>query len=310
MPLNSAASGSVVGNALSSMAGFTQKAVLEIADLSNVKPKKNESQKPTSGASASLGGIGGLDTGSFNIDAVKNFAGTIGISGLGEEGFELYGSVNKYKFEVQFNPDEIYINGYGGEALPIQNYDKRDEHDKEHEKNEQGDNGTDSQKKANKIVKGTQMASATTRIDMSFKIAFDKSNPQDAFYADKFTLSQTSIGKGIARGVAKKKGLMSNSVQPEVEALTALVRSGNKRLTRFVWGDMAYEGVLNSVNAEYVMFNCNGEPCRAFVSLNMVLYDKEVAGANTDIWQTEYMKDIFEVADKTTLASPFGGVRI
>ena len=89
---------------------------------------------------------------------------------------------------------------------------------------------------------------------------------------------------------------MTNSVQPEVEALTALVRSGDKRLTRFIWGDMAYEGVLNSVNAEYVMFNCNGEPCRAFVSLNMVLYDADVAGSNTNIWQQEYQKDVYSLA--------------
>ena len=147
------------------------------------------------------------------------------------------------------------------------------------------------------MFKGSSMASATTRIDMSFKIAFDKSNPQDAFFSDKFTLSQTNLAKGALRSGLKAAGKMSNSVQPEVEALTALVRSGNKRLTRFVWGDMAYEGVLNSVNAEYVMFNCNGEPCRAFVSLNMVLYDADVAGANTDIWQTEYMRDIYSIAD-------------
>ena len=139
------------------------------------------------------------------------------------------------------------------------------------------------------------MAAANTRIDMSFRIAFDKSNPQDAFYSDKFTLSQTNIAKGVARGALKAKGKLSNSVQPEVEALTSIVRGGQRRLVRFVWGDMVYEGVLNSVNAEYTMFNINGEPCRAFVSLSMVLYDADVAGANTDIWQQEYQADFWSL---------------
>jgi hypothetical protein len=95
----------------------------------------------------------------------------------------------------------------------------------------------------------------------------------------------------------KAAGSKSTSVQPEVEALTSVVRSGTKRLVRFVWGDMVYEGVLNNVNAEYVMFNPNGEPVRAYVSMSMVLYDEEVAGANTDIWQREYMKDFYSLYD-------------
>ncbi len=302
MPYNpEAEKRSVIGDAASSLAGFTQKAVLEIANMTNVEVKKVEAQKPSAGSGGGIPSVGtnNLSSGSFNMEAVKSYAMAGVDMSSGSDSFEIYGDVNKFRFEVQFNPDEIYINGYGGEELPIQNYDKRNPPHQQEESKDDKDGNKDGRRTHSSIIKGTSMASATTRIDMSFKIAFDKSNPQDAFFADKFTLSQTNLAKGALRGGMKAAGKLSNSVQPEVEALTALVRSGNKRLTRFVWGDMAYEGVLNSVNAEYVMFNCNGEPCRAFVSLNMVLYDADVAGANTDIWQIEYMRDIGSIANSS-----------
>ena len=300
MPRNIEASGGTFGNAMSSIAGFTQKAILEIADTSEIEYKEVDAPKPSSGAGLKAPANINLDAGSFDVEALANFKKSLlPKAGPGKD-FELYGNAKKFRFEVQFNPDELYINGYGGEELPIQKY--RTKEDIEPDGTGQpgkGKEGKDN-KDDGKIQGGSTMASASTRIDMSFKIAFDKSNPQDAFYADKFTLSQTSIG-------LKKTGKLSNSVQPEVEALTAIVRNGERRLVRFAWGDMAYEGVLNSVNAEYVMFNINGEPCRAFVSLSMVLYDAEVAGANTDIWQNEYQTDFYSM---TNLLGTFGKPKI
>ena len=284
MPLNPEKKSSLLGSlkdAGESLAGFTQKAVIEAADLSDVHIRKKDAAKPSSGAGLGPGKVANLDVGDFNLQAVKSFASSIKLDG-GDESFELYGSVKKFRFECQFNPNELYINGYGGEEIAIQKYRTADE-----KEGEAGD--------GSKIKGGSTMAAANTRIDMSFRIAFDKSNPQDAFYSDKFTLSQTNIAKGVARGALKAKGKLSNSVQPEVEALTSIVRGGQRRLVRFVWGDMVYEGVLNSVNAEYTMFNINGEPCRAFVSLSMVLYDADVAGANTDIWQQEYQADFWSL---------------
>ena len=303
MPLNPAASKiSNMYTGAMSMAGFNQKAVIETGDFSGIKLRERNMQKPTAGSGkgglpgGGMGDLPGLDTGGFSLEAVKNFAGSIGISE--NKDFEMYGNLQKFRFECQFNPNELYINGYGGEELPIQKYRTAEDLEEMKKKAQGGEAPAGDQKEGepNKIHGGSTMASATTRIDMSFKIAFDKSNPQDAFFSDKFSLSATNIGKGVARGIMKGKGILENSVQPEVEALTAIVRNGKRRLTRFVWGDMVYEGVLNSVNAEYVMFNINGEPCRAFVSLSMVLYDQEVAGANTDIWQSEYQTDFWSLA--------------
>ena len=293
MPLNPEKKSSLLGSlkdSADSIAGFTQKAVIEAADLSDVHIRKKDAAKPSSGSGLGPGKVANLDTGSFNIQAVKSFAGSIKLDG-GDESFEIYGNVKKFRFECQFNPNELYINGYGGEEIAIQKYRTADE--KEGEGADEG-----------KIRGGSTMAAANTRIDMSFRIAFDKSNPQDAFYSDKFTLSQTNLAKGVARGALKAAGKLSNSVQPEVEALTSIVRNGQRRLTRFVWGDMVYEGVLNSVNAEYTMFNVNGEPCRAFVSLSMVLYDADVAGANTDIWQQEYQADFWALNSGVSKFAP------
>ena len=298
MPANATDSNAIL-DAANSMAGFTQKAVLEIGDMSEIEYREVAAAKPSAGNGNVM--VGGptnkfLDTGSFNSEAANKFAKSLKTPQKGMD-FELYGKVNKYRFEVQFNPDELYINGYGGEELPIQKYRTKEDLGPDNPNDNKDPNNKNKKGNDGKIHGGSTMAAPTTRIDMSFRIAFDKSNPQDAFYSDKFTLSQTNIGKGVARGVRKAKGKLCNSVQPEVEALTAVVRNGARRLIKFIWGDMAYEGVLNSVNAEYVMFNPNGEPCRAFVSLSMVLYDAEVAGANTDIWQAEYQTDFYSLKD-------------
>lgn len=83
------------------------------------------------------------------------------------------------------------------------------------------------------------------------------------------------------------------SVQPEVEALTAIVRDEKKRMATFTWGKKSYQGAINSVNATYKMFNSIGEPLRASVAISMTVYDERVSGALSDIWADEYMKDIY-----------------
>jgi len=63
------------------------------------------------------------------------------------------------------------------------------------------------------------------------------------------------------------------------------------KLMRFTWGDMSYQGVLNGVNAEYTMFNVNGEPCRATVSLRLVILDGDYPD-QTRIIMNRYKQDI------------------
>ena len=75
-----------------------------------------------------------------------------------------------------------------------------------------------------------------------------------------------------------------------MEALSAIARDRHKRLARFVWGDMIYEGMITSVNAEYVMFNMNGEPCRAYVTICMLLFDNDELPSSKNQWQNRYIE--------------------
>ncbi|MBE5826551.1 MAG: hypothetical protein E7307_07930 [Butyrivibrio sp.] len=296
MPLNPEAKsgfGQTIAGAASSMAGFTEKAIIEIADFGNVEIKKQEAPKPTANKFSIT------DIGNFNLDAVTGFAASVK-GAKSSNGFEIYGGIKRYRFEVQFNPEELYINGYGGEELPIQKY--RTDEDLENAKKRR--NGQKVESNPNHIRGGSTMAAANTRIEMSVKLVLDKSNPQDAFYFDKFNLNLTNGIQGAGRAIKTAVKGNYTSVQPEVEALTAIVRNEDRRLLRFIWGDMVYEGILNTVNAQYVMFNVNGEPCRAFVSLGMVLYDSETAGANTDIWQQEYQTDFYSMYNPAAALSP------
>ena len=273
--------GSSIGNGAlqgaKDLVGANQKAYIEIADFSKTRITASKAQKPAAGN----GSLNAAGKSGFSLEAMNQYAGSLGkITGQDVQGFDQYKGFKKYRFESQFNPEEISISGYGGEELPIQNYGRAPDHKDDPAKKEHR--------------RGSIMDSAKTHIDMNFKLVFDKTNIQDAFYSDKFTLSGTNIAKGAGTAIAKAVG-KSYSVQNEVEALTAIVRDNNKRLARFVWGDMIYEGVINTINAEYVMFNTNGEPCRAFVNVGMILYDEDVSGANTKIWKDKYMDEIYSV---------------
>ena len=70
---------------------------------------------------------------------------------------------------------------------------------------------------------------------------------------------------------------------------------------------MIYEGTINSVTAEYVMFNINGEPCRAYVTIGMVLYDQNELGAEMTVWKDEY-ENAF--SDKKNVADRLGNLNV
>ncbi len=288
-----------VGKAAKGFLGVAEKAVLIIGDSEDYKVELANSEKPQAGAKA--GGLGPKNIGKFDTSAAKGFKRMAKGFNLEQEDedFTDAGDIKSYRFEVQFNPDEITINGYGGEELPIQNYANRRD-PSETAKNDEV------KKDMKKGIPGSHMAAADTRIDMNFKVVFDRTDPQDAFFSDKFTLSQSSLVKGAVNVGLSAAGVKKTSVQPEVEALNAVVRDPNKRLCMFIWGDMKYEGLLNSVNAEYTMFNVNGEPCRAVVSINMVLYDQAELGRNIKTIKNMYSKYVH--APGPSMASSVGAI--
>lgn len=66
------------------------------------------------------------------------------------------------------------------------------------------------------------------------------------------------------------------SVQAEVESFLAMIKSPYVRKISFYWGKLYFKGVLESVDADYVMFDMLGIPVRAKVKLNINLMQMQV----------------------------------
>ena len=282
--------GNTVVDAAKAALGVVEKAVIIIADTSDVKIV--ETNAPTPSAGKARPGLSGMK-GSLPLKQLKNF-NTGAISGvlqseaqrMSDNHFTVVdeSKIKKYRFEVQFNPAEISISGYGGERLPTQQFvSDKHERDKIGSVEHHGPRPS------------SRMAAADTRINMTFRVVFDKVDPQDAFYSDKFTLGQTSVATGLVKSTLKAAGVKNNSVQNEVEALHAAARNKDRRLAMFIWGDMVYEGKINSIDSEYVMFNVSGQPIRANVTINMVLFGKEDLGKNIENWKREYNDDFYKL---------------
>lgn len=60
-----------------------------------------------------------------------------------------------------------------------------------------------------------------------------------------------------------------SDVQPDVERFLSLARDPFVRKAAFWWGEMSYTGVIQKVDAEYVLFNTLGIPVRALVNLTL-----------------------------------------
>jgi hypothetical protein len=82
----------------------------------------------------------------------------------------------------------------------------------------------------------------TEEITLSMKLVFDRSR----YYVDK-------------------------SVQPEVEQFLAIMKRNYSRIITFYWGTVSYTGVVNSIDAQYVLFNALGIPTRAIVDLSIMI---------------------------------------
>ncbi len=269
---------------LKNAAGLTEKAVLIIGDTSEVEIKEVEAPKP------SAGGAGGVDLSrgtDFSMETVKGYLKSALTSEQREKNFELVGEVKKYRFEVQFNPAEISITGYGGENLPHQAFGQAPKPGQEPPK------PGERPKRPPRI--GSRMASASTRITMNFRVMFDKSPVTNVISNNK----AVKLGKALL-------GVNDGTVQDEIEALHAIARDNSKRLAMFVWGDMIYEGIINSVDSEYLMFNRAGLPIRATASISMLLYGEHDLGKNVDTWRKEYHRDFYSLKE----GSPFTRIKL
>ena len=116
---------------------------------------------------------------------------------------------------------------------------------------------------------------------MSVPLIFDKVDPQGAF-STLDTLSNLANPTNLLQFGAKNivglaKGGKDTSVQKEVEGLIGALQSYYTRWVTFSWGQLVYEGIFNSCQGRYTMFDSKGIPIHAEVNLSILLFDNDAA---------------------------------
>ena len=134
----------------------------------------------------------------------------------------------------------------------------------------------------------TQSASPS-ETTMTVELVFDDVNIQDAFMWEKFGLTAGGAVSSVA-GIAKQINKDGYSVQAQVEGLIALITQSEARSVVFYWSEMAFAGVVASVDATYTMFNPQGHPIRANVTLHIFQAGEEAVNKEMQYWNKAFNK--------------------
>lgn len=265
--------------------GVVEKAVIVFEGSLDTTEIKRE--KPAARGNRAVGSFGAISAASGFKDTaaavmktagkglVNMVSGTLGLNG--------YLPDNTDGFEVQFNPATIVLNARGG-ALRA--------------KINRGESTTSESLKKSGRTRKDETTPAT--IEFSVDLIFDDVNNDDAFMEERLNpLSGGEIGKTVAKTVSKAataanllpEGLQQKqffSVRETVEAFTCAARVSHISRATFNWGKISYTGVVNSVTADYTMFNPKGEPIRAVVHFGMLMMDSESTGSVESYWESIY----------------------
>lgn len=186
------------------------------------------------------------------------------------------GEISGKKFTVPFNPSTLQIIARGGGRAPISNY------------------GTVGTNQAGRI----EYRALDPYITVNFTLQFDAENNADAFMEERFTIGATTLAKNVVTAIRGKE----YTVRPQVEGFLAALRDEDHRNMIFQWGNVRYTGVLNSVYAQYTMFNTAGNPIRAEVQLSMLMAStpkNSMDGASyLDYWKNRYEEILNKNATK------------
>ena len=191
------------------------------------------------------------------------------------------GAPTKKRFAVKFNPSQITFQGVGGGKV-----EKRD-YEVEHK---------DPGKKVDISYQEMQ-----PRIQMNLQLIFDDYERTQAFMSEKFT-DASAAARTVVTGIANAVTGRTYSVRPQVEGFIGALINPFTRKISFYWGKMKYQGVLNSVNAEYTMFSTDGNPIRANVNIGILLVDETLDYQSMGPWQYSYLT-VFGKDNQTELGS-------
>ncbi|MDD6038845.1 MAG: hypothetical protein PUD20_08645 [bacterium] len=259
-----------------------EKAIIEVFDLRQIEesalgklPGSNgkfatSSVYDVNAADNVLGSLSGNQLDEFDrIGSMKFFD-----DNQEERFFQSFKGINfdamKKQFEVQFNPSDLQIEGYGGGRVATTAYNNPDDKSKESSSN-------------------IMMMPMPVYIKMSVKLLFDRMDPSDSFLSEKTNIAASEMTRFVAKNAVRSfKKSTKLTVQQEVEGLIAALRSPYTRCITFNWGDMSYEGILNRVASQYTMFNSAGEPVRAVVQLSLICADEGVNAHSLGSWQAAY----------------------
>ena len=264
--------------------GNIEKAVIEVIDIGNREAKEEDCVKVL--------GSGGMvpDTSFVNTDMLSDvLTNTLKMGGITDEYVETVGKKGRKYYQVQFNPSTLQLSGHAGGLISKIDYSAGEKGNPPPPEHEPGEHPPEDMKPK----RSATYERGNTYISLTVSLLFDCCDPQDAFLDDKIALNPTSIGTGVAKGVMGAMGKKKTSIQKDVEGFIGALRNKYTRLVTFHWGDFSYSGMLQSIGANYTMFNVNGEPLRATVDISIVCADDETWPNSLAVWQKKY-KSSFE----------------
>lgn len=238
--------------------GLLQKAVLEITNRQPDEIAVTEAQAKNSP---------GISTKGLNNKAMNALSsgGASGTSG---------GSEEVVRFAVQFNPAELSIAAEG--------------------EDESQDYVSDAAGSGS-VIRRRQLSS---RARVNFRLIFDDTDNEDAFLSENAVLHPDTVKKNagnyrsspnrLQNAGGDRKNQKERAVRKQVEGLLAALRNEYTRKVSFIWGNLCYSGYLNTVQAEYTMFNPDGSPTRAEVRIGILCMDEQLGQGSMGQWQKHY----------------------
>lgn len=297
-----------IKNSISDNTGVTEKAIIEVIDLTDRKVAEQKAirvigKAGATGADArSRAGSSLMNMGMLADELKGGLKGGLGITELTDEYIEKVANKGRRYFTVQFNPTTLRLSGHAGGFVQKTNFGDENPKDKK-KKGEGGKGGPDD---GHEEKRSASYSRGITNIILSASLLFDCCDNQAAFLDDKIALNPVSMGKNVAKGVMSAMGKKKTSIQTEVEGFIAALRNHNTRLITFHWGEFNYSGILRSVGANYTMFSPGGEPLRATVDFSMTCADDEQWPNSLAIWQERYI-EYFKVSDSFVKTSQKAG---